>query len=82
MLMQELPFEVKRPAEQRLRTVTATLLRAASRSLDGLANRLAVSAKPPRAEPLVEFHGEAGAPEGALFVNGELIGRLRGVNRL
>jgi hypothetical protein len=82
MLMQELPFEAKRPAEQRLRRVTATLLRAASRSLDGLATRLAVAPQPPWAEPVVEFHGEAGAPEGALFVNGELVGRLLGVNRL
>jgi len=26
--------------------------------------------------PVVEFHAEAGAPEGALYVDGELIGHL------
>jgi hypothetical protein len=30
----------------------------------------------------VEFHAEAGAPEGALYVDGELVGRLPGVTRL
>jgi hypothetical protein len=29
----------------------------------------------------VEYHGQAGAPEGALYVNGEFIGRLE-VDRL
>jgi hypothetical protein len=82
MLMQELPFDAKPPAEQRLRTLAATFLRAASRSLDGLATRLTVPAKPPRADPVMEFYADAGAPEGALFVNGELAGRVVGVNRL
>ena len=31
--------------------------------------------------PELEFHAEAGAPEGALYVNGEYVGRLD-VNRL
>jgi hypothetical protein len=30
----------------------------------------------------LEFHAEAGAPEGALYVNGELVGFVAGVNRL
>ncbi|HEU4460946.1 MAG TPA: hypothetical protein VFR90_17630 [Methylibium sp.] len=29
-----------------------------------------------------EFHAEAGAPEGALYVGGQLVGRLPGVKRL
>lgn len=33
-------------------------------------------------EPVVEFHWEAGAPEGALYVDGKLIGTLPGVRRL
>jgi hypothetical protein len=33
-------------------------------------------------EPLIEFHAEAGALEGALYVNGQLLGYLPGVNRL
>jgi hypothetical protein len=34
---------------------------------------------------VVEFHAmyrEAGAPEGALYVDGELVGYVRGVTRL
>jgi hypothetical protein len=64
------------------RAVAAALLRAAGRALDRLAERLA--AAPHRAVPLqsLEFHAEAGAPEGALYVNGELVGFVAGVNRL
>lgn len=32
--------------------------------------------------PVLEFHAEAGAPEGALYLNGELVGKLHGVRRL
>ena len=32
--------------------------------------------------PTIEFHAEAGAPEGALYVDGRLIGYLPGVARL
>ena len=32
--------------------------------------------------PLLEFHAEAGAPEGALYLDGQLIGWLPGVTRL
>jgi hypothetical protein len=31
---------------------------------------------------VLEFYAEAGAPEGALYVDGELVGMLAGVNRL
>lgn len=31
---------------------------------------------------VLEFHAEAGAPEGALFVDGQRIGTLSGVTRL
>jgi hypothetical protein len=70
----------RRPAHR----LAAALLRAASRSLDRLAARLA--AQPQRA-PLptlaaLEFHADAGAPEGALYVDGELVGYVTGVNRL
>lgn len=62
------------------RDLAAELLRAASRTLDRLALRLARQ----EAEPAVdlEFHAEAGAPEGALYVNGLLVGYLPGVRRL
>jgi hypothetical protein len=82
MFMQELPFDATHPGERRARTITSTVLRAASRSLEALATRLTSATRPLRADPVVEFHAEAGAPEGALFVNGELVGRVLGVNRL
>jgi hypothetical protein len=64
--------------------VAAALLLAASRALDRVAGRLV--ALPPAATPTVlpslEFHAEAGAPEGALYLDGELVAYLPGVTRL
>jgi hypothetical protein len=31
---------------------------------------------------VLEFHADAGAPEGALYVNGKLVGHIQGVQRL
>ena len=31
-----------------------------------------------RSEPLIEFHAEAGAPEGALYLDGKLVGWIAG----
>jgi hypothetical protein len=78
------------PAPSLLRTALALALHAASRLLSRLAEqvalRLAVAApthgRTPAADPLYEFHAEAGAPEGALYVDGQLVGRLTGVTRL
>jgi hypothetical protein len=61
-----------------------------ARSLRWTARRLQVWARvwhptDPRdtlSPPLLEFHAEAGAPEGALFVDGQRIGVLPGVTRL
>jgi hypothetical protein len=65
------------------RRLAARILRSASAGLARLARRLAA---PPIAlrhpEPRLEFYAEAGAPEGALFVDGELVGRVPGVQRL
>ena len=88
MWMQDLPLEATTagPAEPRgTRAATAALLRAASRLLDALATRLVLVEAPAftaTSEPVIEFHGDAAAPEGALYVNGQFIGRLLGVNRL
>jgi hypothetical protein len=63
----------------------ARALVAASRMLDRLAARLnAAAAHPPAPEllPVLEFYASAGAPEGALYLNGELVGTLPGVMRL
>jgi hypothetical protein len=35
-----------------------------------------------RAEPVLEFYAEAGAPEGALYRDGQLVGYIDGVRRL
>jgi hypothetical protein len=68
---------------RRVRELAAAVLRALGAALDSLATRLMhVQPSPARDEPLLEFHAEAGAPEGALYVNGQLVGHLRGVTRL
>ncbi len=64
------------------RSGTAAVLRAASRLLGRAARRLEAQAWQHRrvetasAEPRLEFHAEAGALEGALFVDGQLVGQL------
>lgn len=74
------------PPSPPLRGAAVTLLRAASRALDRLARRL--SAVPERRVPPVsaqasfEFHAEPGAAEGALYVDGHLVGFVPGVRRL
>ena len=86
MLMRDLPFDPflePAPEARRARSAMATLLRAASRTLEAVANSLMLKRpEPVRSDPLLEFHSEAGAPEGALYVNGQLVGHVLGVNRL
>ena len=85
MYLQDLPFEVEgllSPERRPVRQVLATVLRSAGRALDTLAQKLALVDAPPTEEPQLEYHGDAAAPEGALYVNGVLVGRLLGVNRL
>ena len=66
------------------RPLAATLLRQASRLLTRLARKLAMARAAPQrqSEPRFEFHAEAGAPEGALYLDGKLVGYLPGVTRL
>jgi hypothetical protein len=87
MTMKTLPWITavpERPARRALRLFAAAVLRASSVALDRLSRRLAtLPQRPARAVPTsLEFHAEAGAPEGALYVDGELVGRLPGVTRL
>ena len=67
-----------------LRKLAAISLRRASRLLARLARKLTVdrAASPARREPELEFCVEAGASAGALYLDGELVGHLRGVTRL
>ena len=74
-----------RPWTHPARRVAAVALRRASATLARLARRLAMPLRGVRAQPMppvLEFHADAGAPEGALYVDGKLIGWLSGVKRL
>lgn len=83
MTTKDLPWSDAPPANRPVRAVVAALLRAMGAALDRLAVRLLqVQARLPVPEPVLEFHAEAGAPEGALYVNGQLVGHLPGVTRL
>ncbi len=82
MMFHDLPLDAAPPEERKARAAAAAVLRAASRMLDALAERLALAEATVAVEPVLEFHGDAAAPEGALYVNGQLVGHLLGVNRL
>jgi hypothetical protein len=65
------------------RRLAVVLLRGLSRALALMARQLAgARRRAPRADPVLEFYAEAGAPEGALYVDGQLVGHLPGVTRL
>jgi hypothetical protein len=64
------------------RSAAGTLLRTISRALDALAERLTPMRKPRLADPVLEFYADAGAPEGALYIDGQLVGHVAGVTRL
>jgi hypothetical protein len=69
-------------SDHRARLWATALLRAGSRLLDGLATRLALAPQAAPGDCLIEYHADAGAPEGALYVNGQLVGHVLGVTRL
>ena len=79
--------EAPRPFSATLLYFAAAVLQGASAVLARQAERTAAR-EAARAQPslgVVEFHHyhrEAGAPEGALYVNGELVGVIEGVTRL
>lgn len=64
------------------RRLAAALLRSASRLLARLAQRLGEPKAPPPLPETLEFYADAGAPEGALYLDGHLVGYLPGVRRL
>ncbi len=75
--------DTPRPAHQASRRLAARFLRKASAVLAHLSRRLAEPAAPlGRPAPHLEFYTEAGAPEGALYIDGQLVGWLSGVKRL
>ena len=74
------------PARPVLRYGAAAALRAVGQVLQAMAHRLAhAPAASPGSDaqaPMLEYHADAGAPEGALYVDGQLVGHLAGVSRL
>jgi len=76
------PVAEPRPASELARHVAAGALRSTSAMLARLARRLAVRRSSHRADARLEFYAEAGAPEGALYLDGQLVGWLQGVKRL
>ena len=79
----EASAEFDGPLAEALRLALATFLRGASAALAKLARRIARSRSlGPCGEPRLEFYAEAGAPEGALYLDGKLVGRIAGVRRL
>lgn len=69
--------------DYRLRNAVAAALRGTSRMLSCLARRISASKKVRYADVNhVEFYAEAGAPEGAIYADGLLIGYVTGLKRL
>jgi hypothetical protein len=64
------------------RRLTVALLQTASVMLGRLARRLHLAEREATGEPVLEFYAQAGAPEGALYVDGQLVATLPGVSRL
>jgi hypothetical protein len=68
-----------------VRRLAAALLQGASHALARAAQCVAVQADAQPdvlPAPQLEFHAEAGAPEGALYADGVLVAMLPGVSRL
>ena len=71
------------PPSEAARRLLASGLRSASARLARLSRRLARPAvRAVHPEPQLEFYAEAGAPEGALYLDGKLVGWVAGVSRL
>jgi len=77
------PVAPQHPQSEAARRLVAVSLRRASAALARLSRRLARPAvQPAQAEPQLEFYAEAGAPEGALYLDGKLVGWVPGITRL
>ncbi len=83
MSLKELPWgKSPAPVADAGRRLAAALLQRGSAVLARLAQGLASEPAAALSEPRFEFHAEAGAPEGALYVDGRFVGWLAGVSRL
>ncbi len=70
------------PFSEAGRSLAAASLQSASALLARLAQSLAREPASAVSDPRFEFHAEAGASEGALYVDGRFVGWLPGVSRL
>lgn len=72
------------PRGSLMRRGAAIALRSASRTLARLSRRMRVTPAGQHMQraPELEFYAEAGAPEGALYVDGQYVGHVPGVTRL
>ena len=80
-----LPWETRgtrHPVHEATRQLAARALRSASAAMTRLASHLAEPARRLPAAQQREFHAEAGAPEGALYLDGRFVGWIQGVKRL
>lgn len=76
-------FPAAAPRFRSARRLAAALLRAASRMLAKMARVVANQhTDQPTVPRALEFYVEAGAPEGALYADGRLLGHIEGVSRL
>ena len=77
-------YPVRLALAQALRTASQALARVASKlsAVDARSDGAGATAGNVYACPQLEFYAEAGAAEGALFADGQLIGYLSGVSRL
>ena len=79
------PAHAGRPWSATTLYLLAALLQAAGDLLARLAARLSAAEAVPASPQVVEFHAlyrESGAPEGALYVDGKLVGTISGITRL
>jgi hypothetical protein len=75
--------EAPRPAREAAVRLVAVSLRGASAALARWSRRLAQPAgRVAHPAPQLEFYAEAGAPEGALYLDGKFVGWVSGVQRL
>jgi hypothetical protein len=73
------------PGVASVRWILALALRLASVAMARAARRLQArraAVQRDAADPAFEFYAEAGAPEGALYLDGRLVGYVEGVQRL
>jgi hypothetical protein len=78
-------FPLYAPRRPSARRILAGALRSASVALARLSRSIAAAERARErtpAEMVLEFYAEAGAPEGALYIDGHLVGYLPGVKRL